>query len=1174
MVEKKTTLRVLYTINSSPQYILARSHIRVPISVIPSNESTSNVGSSNASQHSDPLYANVLLKTCLDTICRSSPELTHDSTRDFSLYVLDPLESNSAPAPVHINNANGESSSKGNSRAVEQPRGVAVGLGLMSWALAADDSDAMFVVGTLVKQSNGQEALEVIFALRETMAMKRPAWSMPPPSLPSSSQETAASSLVDANSLQHDSKSQLWSSNQPLASSSTGRPPINDLTKETLASIQMRAKAKIKPPKPVRQSTVPVTESDKLMNADTFIGPMKKKGRPKMANAAVSSGANAVASSSSSVSSPQEVIVIDGSDSDGTQPTPTTSSFQPRPTTNVPAPKSGVQDLTKKKKMSYSQYPTTPAFTKEPLIRRVSEPVTAPSPAPVKTEPQEEQSNILDILSYFSTASSADPAAQNAAILSALCTIDSQNSQINSQPSVPANPALVSALKQLLVMYANAAPASSFPTTPSSSQPQHLAYPHSASSQDDIVVLDKENVNPKVFQKSNGKDASSVKGSDSSQTSPRSQENATAGPSSHSKPVQSLGLSMRSNEIQGSRPSLKESILSSGSERVVRKRTLSDFMDEKEFGRSKGKGKERERERIEKRDGHRHSSSSQRSSKSTANDALRHYPRLLASNQPRSEQPSNYYRTPLESMSMTSPARPQREGNEPFLRQQEVASGSSSSQPASRSTSPKPRISASSPVRGPHQERKKYVVPAWARTSTSTQPRLSEEAQKALEEQEEKKKRERAAARKRLPSMQAKSKSKGAASSSAKSSGSSSGQENKVTTAPVPPKKPEPVRAPIVSSDGPMIAAANIAFPFMSARSSSPPPNPVGLPQTPKTPTRERYHLRPTPGQENDSLFTPIMRSGSIFGSASSRSTRTPLMPSVLTSPLGNRKKAKISSPTRSMLTGKTFSTPNSRKRSSFQSSEDSIKPSDDKEDEVPQSLEKELEDAMEDLDCPPSSLPIASSDIDVEEAHTSADIEIPGEEDTETSPVKQHWQGLPPSSPPAPSSPMLLPETTDDDEEMDEIPIATSDSETDMAMTPSDSDATADSPADFTDPLDYSSFFTGGDLAPNSIMDIFDQFTHLSSDSDAYPSMVESTESDIESVFQNGLEGIDFTEFWETFKPMVNNNAQVALQEENSGEDAAVSDTGKEGVLPQLDGIDHVKLADEMQALLSGCLM
>ena len=163
-VEKKTVLRVLYTINSSPQYILARSQSRVQISVIPASEHESAADTSNASQ---PMYGSVSLKTCLDIVFRSSPELAHDTTRDFSLYVLDPLESRSAPAPVHINASEDSSSSNAGALAAEQTRGVAVGLGLMSWALSADESDMMPVVGTLVKQTNGQEALEVVFSLRE-----------------------------------------------------------------------------------------------------------------------------------------------------------------------------------------------------------------------------------------------------------------------------------------------------------------------------------------------------------------------------------------------------------------------------------------------------------------------------------------------------------------------------------------------------------------------------------------------------------------------------------------------------------------------------------------------------------------------------------------------------------------------------------------------------------------------------------------------------------------------------------------------------------------------------------------------------------------------------------------------------------------------------------------------
>ena len=160
MLEKKTSLRLLYTINSSPQYILARSHTTVPVTLLPPEGVTNG-------DNAQPIYGSVLLKTCLNTICRSSPELIQDHARDFSLYVLDPLESNSTPAPVRISNTNREPSSTKPTSSPEQPRGVAVGLGLMSWALSSDDSDPVTVVGTIVKQGTGQEALEVIFALRE-----------------------------------------------------------------------------------------------------------------------------------------------------------------------------------------------------------------------------------------------------------------------------------------------------------------------------------------------------------------------------------------------------------------------------------------------------------------------------------------------------------------------------------------------------------------------------------------------------------------------------------------------------------------------------------------------------------------------------------------------------------------------------------------------------------------------------------------------------------------------------------------------------------------------------------------------------------------------------------------------------------------------------------------------
>lgn len=155
-------LRILYTINSSPQYILARSHSPVPVSLISEFQL-------DTKEHStQPKFATVSLKACLDTICRSSPELIQDNNRDYSVYVLDPLESGSAPAPMNISNSGGGGASvKTQDKNQEQPCAVAVGLGLMSWALHTDERDGAVVTGTQVRLGTGQGALEVIFALRE-----------------------------------------------------------------------------------------------------------------------------------------------------------------------------------------------------------------------------------------------------------------------------------------------------------------------------------------------------------------------------------------------------------------------------------------------------------------------------------------------------------------------------------------------------------------------------------------------------------------------------------------------------------------------------------------------------------------------------------------------------------------------------------------------------------------------------------------------------------------------------------------------------------------------------------------------------------------------------------------------------------------------------------------------
>ena len=87
----------------------------------------------------------------------------HFGQRDFSIYALDPSESDSAPNSIVVSSGSGPSSQSTSPH--QPPQGVAVGLGLMSWALAAPD-DSAFITGIINKTASGESALEVVFALR------------------------------------------------------------------------------------------------------------------------------------------------------------------------------------------------------------------------------------------------------------------------------------------------------------------------------------------------------------------------------------------------------------------------------------------------------------------------------------------------------------------------------------------------------------------------------------------------------------------------------------------------------------------------------------------------------------------------------------------------------------------------------------------------------------------------------------------------------------------------------------------------------------------------------------------------------------------------------------------------------------------------------------------------
>ncbi|KAI0030020.1 hypothetical protein K488DRAFT_88175 [Vararia minispora EC-137] len=133
-------IRVWYTIDGSSQYLLARSLEKQSITFLdPPLEQNGRV------------HGTVMLRSCLDIMCTSSPELLHDVSRDFSVYVLDPTETQLGPVTQCSSTV--------------QALGVAVGMGLMS-ALLTDSHSSAAVPGTVTKQSSGNPALEVVFALR------------------------------------------------------------------------------------------------------------------------------------------------------------------------------------------------------------------------------------------------------------------------------------------------------------------------------------------------------------------------------------------------------------------------------------------------------------------------------------------------------------------------------------------------------------------------------------------------------------------------------------------------------------------------------------------------------------------------------------------------------------------------------------------------------------------------------------------------------------------------------------------------------------------------------------------------------------------------------------------------------------------------------------------------
>ncbi|KAH8828106.1 hypothetical protein DL96DRAFT_1145672 [Flagelloscypha sp. PMI_526] len=338
---------------------------------------------------------------------------------------------------------------------------------------------------------------------------------------------------------------------------------------------------------------------------------------------------------------------------------------------------------------------------------------------------------------------------------------------------------------------------------------------------------------------------------------------------------------------------------------------------------------------------------------------------------------------------------------------------------ASTSSQVQPRGPASSPLRP--QNRKKYVIPEWARTSTALVPRFPEAIAKQREEErcrivaereEKKKMRDRIAKRE----QRAKD-GKG---------------RGRISPLPLQTDDTGPSSAPPLAQlrpslhIGPVLASSDISFPIHT-RSVSPAPTLPAAP--PQTPPRKRRATVSTPG--DSSLFTPTPGAGGmIYLDNPSSPCRSPV-----------RKKTRLSD--------NCSSTP--RKQQEEEDDEDW--------------LASEIE---------------LTQDSDLEERPSKSDVEAASPRQ-EYWPGLPPSSPIPPS-PTLPSSPSLEPEPYDTDGPMasmllrEETETSTLSREQDPSVTSRKSDAAIG-------PLIYPSRSTHGSSAPDDIFAQFMNFDGSSED-------------------------------------------------------------------------------------------
>lgn len=620
----------------------------------------------------------------------------------------------------------------------------------------------------------------------------------------------------------------------------------------------------------------------------------------------------------------------------------------------------------------------------------------------------------------------------NTALLAALSTVDS------APPGSEPSPVLLNALKDFLAAQTH------------TQQTSHALQPLSRNNQDDeIVILEKEHVDPTAFRRRVERDDSSKSATttaDESETTPQRQR--------------------RARIPSGGKENTRSSPLN-------RKRRLSDFMAEQE-------NDEARRKRT-------HSRSESRRTSGTFE-----VPQLVV--------PSDYLRTARSDCDPSVPFSTSTSTSFTRIR-------SSPSRPMFRSASESQASFAKPPpdVWAPVKPMKHFIMPEWARTSTVTQPRLSKEAEErlALMEQEKKQKRTTRRAQKtesqrhcvqariELPS-----------------------EERNIFG----PSGYEPVKEKITSCPQ---SALSLSLPVFASdvSISSPlsPSSPVSeKPLAPSTPPRKTSALRATPRSVAPDGASPLFSPtpNSLCGSTG----KTPLF-----SPYPRTPSKKGKKPLFSPLYHHTPSTKMSplrlglKTRSSLEwTSKSAEQPVDREEEDL---LSMELDAALQGLEVPGTM--------------QCTEDPKPGD-DSKTVPLSP----LPPSSPLPPTSPLLFPPTDDVIEEF------------------IDSDAFfSDSDAVLGD---------GSELPPSTMSDWLSSDDDGGVDMGGLPSVDTFPGVDLEGAFaSNAFADMDFTEFWESLKPLLQTNKEEEI--------TATTESG--GSIGGID-VDHAHLAQEVQVLFSGCLM